>query len=78
MTRLYEPDDGSYAQVGHGENSGRVYKRIDLVAGRSEARWFRLEDDNPHGLPTEGVPVLTWAEVLALGPINYIGRVEAA
>lgn len=77
MSRMYEPDDGSYVQIGTGQDAGRTYRRSNLLAWGDDRRWFRLTGDNPHGIPVQGEPGLTWDEVLALGALGYIGSVRA-
>lgn len=76
MARMYEPDDGSYAHLSLGEGAGRTYRRSNLLAWGSDACWFRLTDDNPHGIPVQGESGLTWAEVLSFGVLGYIGPVS--
>jgi hypothetical protein len=69
-----EPKNGSYVSLTDDDGVTRVYKRMDWLVPPGPDRWFRLVFDNPHGIPDEGLTVLSWAEVTELGPIGYIGR----
>jgi hypothetical protein len=71
MGDLNEPEDGGYVAVGpRGEVSTvRVYCRRDRTAdlnGLGEARWFSRTDRNE--------PARTWAYIVDLGPLAYVGQ----
>lgn len=76
MTDIAEPDNGSYVQVSDHHGEGGVYKRMDWLVPPGPDRWFRLTDDNPHGIPEPNLTVLSWDEVTSIGPLGYIGRVR--